>query len=70
MPYFNGDTYLPGRRPYVPTTRVYCDACAETEIPLPARTVENDGSRHWGTGFRWCGHYGGATKCHKCGAPV
>ena len=76
MTYFNGDIGHQIRlsdgsiKPFVRMSRIYCDACGEIEIPLPARTVENDGRRHWDTGFRWAGHYGGGKTCMKCGTPV
>lgn len=62
MAYFNGSS--PHAEHYVPVTKVYCDTCAETELPLkPKGTI----GRHWDTGFRWAPWYGGGRKCDKCG---
>ena len=71
MAYFNGDlhgswisgTYDPGK----PHTKTYCDGCAETEIPLPAKETwqGSPGGRHWDTGFKWAPRYG--APCDKCG---
>jgi hypothetical protein len=53
------------------TTRIYCDECAETEIPLPKTGPYGDRvGRHFDTGFRWAPHYGGSTPCTKCGKHV
>jgi hypothetical protein len=71
MAYFNGGGggyYWLGR--YVPlakTTLVYCDACAETKIPLPGKP--GDIGRHWETDFKWAPRYGGGTCCSGCGKP-
>lgn len=73
MTYFNGGRggyYWLGE--YVPlerTTRIYCDECAETEIPLPPREgcEGSSGARHHSTGFKWAPRYGGGCKCSKCG---
>ena len=69
MAYFNGgihgwngpDGYVPPE----PCTAVYCDGCAEQAIPLPPKTGERDGQRHWDTDFRWAPRYG--APCHNCG---
>jgi hypothetical protein len=78
MAYFNGSGgyyWLGQYVPRVKTTRIYCDACAETEIPLPspedfARDFPNrsPGARHHDTEFRWAPHYG--APCVKCGTPA
>lgn len=47
------------------TTRVLCDDCAETEIPLTG--APGDLGRHWESGFRWASRYGGKTACSCCG---
>lgn len=71
MAYFDGtihgwndkDGYHHGK----PHTKTFCDACAETAIPLPSKETwtGQPGGRHWGTGFKWAPVYGG--KCDKCG---
>lgn len=75
MPYFNGTLhgfngpggYVPAR----PTTAIYCDACAEVAIPLAPKVAGFDnGRRHHGTDFKWCGYFGGNTPCTRCGRPV
>ena len=73
MTYFNGGTgggYWMGKYvPLVPVTRIYCDACAETEIPLPKKDPGGvPGGRHWDTGFKWAPVYGGGAVCAKCGS--
>lgn len=74
MPYFNGGLHgfntASGYVPPAPVTAIYCDACAETCIPLPPKTGKNDGQRHWDTGFRWCPSYGGNIACTSCGSSV
>jgi len=69
--YFNGTMHgwndHKGYHPPKRTTAVYCDGCAETEIPLPPETTDNRGRRHWDSGFKWAPHYGGF--CTKCGRP-
>ena len=78
MVYFNGGLHGwndPRTGRYIAperTTRIYCDDCAETEIPLaPADKSEPSwGRRHYDTGFRWAPHYGGRTPCMACGKHV
>lgn len=84
MAYFDGYgfTDLKGQWRYAPVTAVYCDDCAEAEIPLPpARAQREDesdfhyalyagGTRHHSTGFKWAPHYGGGVKCKCCGKLV
>lgn len=70
MSYFNGTLHgwndpVRGYIPPQKTTHVYCDACAESEIPLAPITDDNKGRRHWGTGFKWVSYYGDV--CTKCG---
>lgn len=76
MAYFNGGIHGwndPTTGRYVPaarTTRIYCDDCAESAIPLPDKGPNGDRvGRHWGTDFKWAPVYGGSTKCHQCGEP-
>ena len=64
MAYFNGK--LGSGENYAPTTRLYCDDCAETCIPL--RGAPGDVGRHWHTEFKWAPHYGAV--CHSCGKAV
>ena len=73
MAYFNGKgvTGMDGVFRYVPMTALYCDQCAETQIPLPkAGPVARDPEigRHWDTDFKWAPHYG--AHCHTCGKAV
>jgi len=57
-------------------TLIYCDDCAESEIPLPPApasdgTFADDlrfGARHHGTGFKWAPWAIGGAGCSKCGA--
>ena len=74
MAYFNGEIHgwndIQGYHPPASTTKRFCDACAETAIPLPPRTGVLDGSRHHGTGFKWAPWYGGDTHCDRCRGPV
>jgi hypothetical protein len=75
MTYFNGGTggyYWTGDYvPFVPPSRIYCDACAEVEIPLPKLPVNGKyGGRHWNTGFTWVHRYGGGAVCKQCGKEV
>ena len=76
MCYFNNDTG--GRQsldtgawiPYVAPTLIYCDDCAETQIPLPEHGPNGDRvGRHWDTGFKWAPYYGGTTRCCACNKP-
>ena len=71
MAYFNGGTggyYWLGKYvPYVKTTKVYCDDCAEKTIPLKPK---GEIGRHWHTDFKWAPHYGGDTKCGVCHKPT
>jgi len=77
MPYFNGsggDVWLGKRTPLIPMTRLYCDACAESAIPLPTPEEHaliypgrSPGGRHWNTGFKWAPYYGGDACCTACG---
>jgi hypothetical protein len=72
MTYFNGNPgnmWLGEWHPGTPVTRIYCDECAETEIPLPPREEKPIG-RHYDTGFKWAPYYGGSTVCLKCGRPA
>ena len=75
MTYFNGGTggeyWMGNYIPFIPVTRIYCDDCAETEIPLPRKDPANPQiGRHWGTGFKWAPWYGGGNVCAKCGRPA
>jgi hypothetical protein len=69
MAYFNGGLHgwndRAGYHAPAPTTAIYCDDCAETAIPLPAKTGDRDGARHWSTGFKWAPRYG--APCTACG---
>lgn len=74
MTYFNGNMskhdFAGERMERVRVSRLYCDDCAETAIPLPATGPNGDGvGRHWHTGFSWAPYYGGAAKCMTCGKP-
>lgn len=64
MAYFDGDLHFSNisSRPFQPNTRVYCDDCAETAIPLAGQ--KGDVGRHWNTGFKWAPYYG--APCHIC----
>lgn len=74
MPYFNTPLYssfMGKPAPQPATPRLYCDACAESAIPLPATGPDGrEGSRHWETGFRWAPYYGGSKPCDSCGEPA
>jgi hypothetical protein len=75
--YFNGDLHVntgpqqpDGSRAYIPMTKLYCDDCAETAIPLPAHGPNGDlVGRHWHTPFKWAPYYGGDARCMGCGKP-
>lgn len=66
MAYFNGGTgghyWLGTYIPYVKTTRVLCDTCAEIELPLKPK---GEFLRHENTGYKWAPRYG--TACSRCG---
>jgi len=69
MAYFDGGIHgwndSKGYHPPAPMTRLYCDPCAETAIPLPATGPNGDRvGRHWATPFKWAPHYG--APCHIC----
>lgn len=72
MAYFDGGLHgYNGPNGYVAplkTTRVYCDDCAESSIPLPATGPNGDRvGRHWATGFKWAPYYGGEDgHCVQC----
>ena len=84
MTYFNGGGgyyWLGEYVPLEPCTAIYCDDCAETEIPLPRipagtpgespfGTKLRAGNRHHGTGFKWTFFFGGSAACKKCGKPA
>jgi len=73
MTYFNGGgggSWLGVHDPFIATTAIYCDPCAETAIPLPATGRNGDAAlRHSGTGFKWAPRYGGGATCVVCGKP-
>jgi hypothetical protein len=66
MAYFDGGIHgwngPNGYVPAKPNTRILCDKCGETELPLKP---EGQIGRHWETGFKWAPHYG--APCHACG---
>jgi len=73
MAYFDGGIHgWNGPNGYVapaPQTKLFCDPCAEEEVPLRPKTgvLDQDIGRHWDTGFKWAPIYGGGSVCQACG---
>jgi hypothetical protein len=76
--YFNGGLHgFNGPKGYIPakpTTKLYCDACAPTNIPLwgveAAAKPGQHTQPHYGTDFRWAPYFGGDAICSACGCKV
>ena len=75
--YFNGRMESPSR----PSTLMYCDDCAPSQIPKWGEKRATEKPRgnwpfdeiphHFGTGFSWAGRYGANdAKCSHCGKEV
>lgn len=70
MPYFNGAThgfnhFQNGYVPPKPMTKIYCDECAETCIPLSPKTGDKtkDAKRRWA-------NWGFNKPCDNCKAKL